>query len=1646
MDDLGPRTYSLRPSKGHAQKKQMNRQLSLEIVPDVQDETEATMNREASMISKKLAVRRRSRVQQSVQGIGGVTIDIGDPVWVHEKGPIAFARATLSTVAGLSCRVTLENGKMVEKSCEELYAANRAQDFPDDHSTLMHLNEPCILHSTAQRFMADNIYTYTGRILIAVNPFRPLDIYGPQVAAMQQAVDDTTSLPPHVYSIAERAYSRLRSVSVSQAIVMSGESGAGKTETARHVVNYMIMRGGDSTSGPGKGITDAIVTSSDLTEAFGNSKTRRNNNSSRFGKYMILSFNDAGCVSAAAIQTYLLERSRVTQLITGERSYHVFYQLMATQDEGLRSVEWITSLSVSRCRVLATSECPTIEGVSDADKFELVDAALRKMGFGQERRYALYAMIAAVLHLMNVRFEATDADEGEKDAASKVTSQSGDALEFAGELLGCGSQLEALVTTRHLTSGRKGDVIIKALTVVEAERTRDAMARGIYSRMFHWIETQLNRSLVGDGSASLADMGEATFSSGTTISLLDIFGFESFKTNGFEQLCINYCNEKLQQFFLSSTFKQEQEVYIAEGVEYPSIDFMDNAGCVDAIDKVTKEGPGVLRLLESQCKAPEASDAKFFEDVNRFHKDNKFFKTVQRVKKKPSEAFIISHYAGDVCYGLERGSWLERESDKVRSEVEKALCESEVSLVRTVFKETSDDDSSDSSMKRHGADRSSVSRRFIKDLGCLMKELNAGEVHFVRCIKPNENSTPRRFNHKLVLEQMRASGIFDAVELMKRGYPTRMPYSAIHGKFASVMPPDLALLPPAEFSELCALACDVGPKDYALGRNQLFLRAGQGGLLEAAISLSVSTGGPVLEHHIRDYQVHKRAMHVVATVILAWRFRYRFMRTVRMVRKVQAWWRGNRARKIYGVINLTSLEALKKRDKSIVVSQNVAPKKRLKLKMPPITERQVGLGPLRGAVDSEEVARLAAELEIEKKENAALKEELSSIKSEMNMLREAQNSAAGVMVADFAQAAAERNEKIEELQGLLKAEEQRACDLEEELLRVRGELEAANAGASPKHDTEADDVVLAHAFDDGFGHTEPFVRDDYEEEDFKPMEERISLTITRDELSGTLGVDIDLWQGCVTVAIIAPGVPAEGKLVVGDEIEGVGGVPTPDMESVIKALMEAPQMVNLQIRRRPPAAVLRNEMQVRTTTGKWQYVMVTLLSTRMLFYELPEQAIQSGVELEQGSGGQGEINLLSLMSMDVDESALPLPTLTLTLQSGALVVLRYEPSREEGTASAAEKLKSWHTQMARMKSGDSKGQNLIKRGVVWQQGYMELAVGLDEWETCWFVLDEDFGLRVFANQNSYRSGSDPTLFVQTAAIGKVLRATGQSWYEFGLQIYVFPTAVMLAAGIEDTMIEVRAPSHAEMLRWLATINMKGSDFEGRGSKVRPSSVDRSSVRPSGVERSSVKPSGARPSSVRPSGISERDSGSSGASPGYGAKQLSRRARPHLEQISDKVTTKDGRRYSSVFKVCAMPTQLQTAEILPACWFAVRKEHDLLHGTKHRYCKLLGTNGSDAGPSAYAKVTLVMLHKEAEPIESGSALDVRDVVDVKLDQKGHKGRLTIVTHKRQIRMTAEPPAAAASWAEALLAQSAQLRKVDGSHGGRTQAQHLKARDH
>ena len=537
----------------------------MELVPEASMPRTMTMQRWKSGAARRASVS--GAVQKSLKGIGGQVIHLGDAVWVREKGAYPFMRATLTQISGATCKVTMENGILVQKRCEELYAANRPQDAPDDHSSLTHLNESCILDSTAKRFAAGKIYTYTGRILIAVNPFRDFGLYGEEKAAEHIGTDDSASLPPHVYSVAERAYSRLRSVNVGQAIVMSGESGAGKTETARHVVNYMLMRADVDGGAGSRGISNAILESSIITEAFGNSKTRRNNNSSRFGKYMILSFAHNGSVASAAMQTYMLERSRVTQLIEGERSYHVFYQLLATEDDGLRSIDWLSALSVARCRVLASSDCPSIEGVSHAAGFGRLDKSLATVGLEQGRRYELYAMLAAILHLENVAFEPKDAEANADPSAQISTSGGGDgggdggsssssreALEWAGALVGCESALEGLLTTRQLSSGRRQEAITKALSVAEANATRDAIARAAYSSLFTWIEAQLNRNLFGDGSSKVPGAEDDDgFLPGPQVSLLDIFGFERFPTNGFEQLCINYCNEKLQQFWLLTT-------------------------------------------------------------------------------------------------------------------------------------------------------------------------------------------------------------------------------------------------------------------------------------------------------------------------------------------------------------------------------------------------------------------------------------------------------------------------------------------------------------------------------------------------------------------------------------------------------------------------------------------------------------------------------------------------------------------------------------------------------------------------------------------------------------------------------------------------------------------------------------------------------------------------------------------------------------------------------------------------------------------------------------------------------------------------------------------------------------------------------------
>lgn len=535
-----------------------------------------------------------------VKGAGGAPIKVGDAVWVRDKSAQVFAKGTMKSASSPRvCTITMEaTGAIIQKQAVELYPANATDDAPDDHSTLTHLNEPCVLDSTARRFSSDAIYTYVGRILVAVNPCHQLDIYDDEAIAAH--VGAPTSAPPHVYGVAERAYVRLQGLrTMPQSIVMSGESGAGKTETTRYILRYLATRASDISVATMS--SDAVLESANITEAFGNAKTRRNDNSSRFGKLIQLSFSN-GAVASATIRTFLLERSRVTQVSVGERSFHVLYQLLAANKASVRSATRLESVDAKSCRVLASSQCLTIAGVSDSERFTDLDVALTKIGLAEETREALYAMVATVIHLGNLDFVPTIQENA--DTGSEIADEAADALGATIDLLGCNT-LNSLLTTNTITMGRQS-AVTRPLSVAEAARTRDAVIRALFSRVFAWLETQLNQCCLGDASA-----GKRPSNGGDTvehgISLLDIFGFERYEANGFEQLCINFANEKLQQYFLHCVFKNEQEICKAEGVRFPKVDYSDNEGCVDVIEKVTKSGPGAsLAVHDDSSSKPHA--------------------------------------------------------------------------------------------------------------------------------------------------------------------------------------------------------------------------------------------------------------------------------------------------------------------------------------------------------------------------------------------------------------------------------------------------------------------------------------------------------------------------------------------------------------------------------------------------------------------------------------------------------------------------------------------------------------------------------------------------------------------------------------------------------------------------------------------------------------------------------------------------------------------------------------------------------------------------------------------------------------------------------------------------------------------------------
>eukprot|EP00002_Diphylleia_rotans_P018350 TRINITY_DN3556_c0_g2_i3.p1 TRINITY_DN3556_c0_g2~~TRINITY_DN3556_c0_g2_i3.p1 ORF type:complete len:1976 (-),score=412.77 TRINITY_DN3556_c0_g2_i3:1002-6929(-) len=748
-----------------------------------------------------------------------------------------------------------------------------------DNTHLVYLHEAGMLNNIRHRYFQDNIYTYTGYILIAVNPYKPLPIYSNE-HVRQYFGRHLGSQPPHVFAIADRAYRNLKTDKCSQSILISGESGAGKTETSKHVMKFLVNVGG-SHGEKMSAVEERILQSNPILEAFGNAKTPRNNNSSRFGKFIQIRFNKAFQVCGANIVTYLLEKSRLIVQSPGNRNYHIFYQLIAGATPAEKVELKLTS--AKEFHYLAQGGDPRIDGVDDAADFQAVRNALRAFGVDDNQQRQIYRLLAGLLHLGNIEFVANSG----RDDSCKIKDE--ETFQIAADLLSVDPNiLMKSLLNRSVTAGTsKVEVPLK---LSEANYSRDALAKTMYEQLFLWIVGKINALLSDDVEGSLF------------IGILDIFGFESFDKNSFEQLCINYANEKLQQQFNQQIFKSELDVYRLEGIKAPEVHFIDNQACLDLMEKPVV---GVFGLLDEQCRLPKPSDSSFTGAVYLKNPTSahllmpKTSAKSKRMSLRADEAFVIKHYAGEVCYSTI--GFVDKNNDNVNTDLLAVCFTSSNQILRQLAFTQDDAAQSGRSDRRTTGDapnkrnKESVGSQFYNQLKALIQTLNKTSCHFIRCIKPNMAQKPQQFTNTNVMEQLRCNGMVDALTLMHAGYPTRCPYADLYERFKSIMPASLCKLKPPIFTEALVMALECDRQDFQLGLSKIFFRSGKLAFLEELRGQGDAKIDPALIVKIQKYLARKMFRKAIWTTRSILRMQRRivqmrrfkvFLKITRIVKRV----------------------------------------------------------------------------------------------------------------------------------------------------------------------------------------------------------------------------------------------------------------------------------------------------------------------------------------------------------------------------------------------------------------------------------------------------------------------------------------------------------------------------------------------------------------------------------------------------------------------------------------------------------------------------------------------------------------------------------------------------------------------------------------
>ncbi|KAL9149749.1 hypothetical protein ABFS82_12G126000 [Erythranthe guttata] len=749
-----------------------------------------------------------------------VNIIVGSHVWVEDP-VLAWIDGQITRINGQDVHVQTTNGKKVVTNISKVFPKDT--EAPpggvDDMTKLSYLHEPGVMQNLAARYELNEIYTYTGNILIAINPFQRLPhLYDTHMMEQYKGAA-LGELSPHVFAIADVAYRAMINEGKSNSILVSGESGAGKTETTKMLMRYLAHLGGRS-GVEGRTVEQQVLESNPVLEAFGNAKTVRNNNSSRFGKFVEIQFDKSGRISGAAVRTYLLERSRVCQISDPERNYHCFYLLCAAPPEEREKYKLGSPESY---HYLNQSKCYKLDGVSDAEEYLATRRAMDIVGISEEEQDAIFKVVAAILHLGNIEFA-----KGEEIDSSVIKDEkSRFHLNTTAELLKCDPKnLEDALIKRVMVTPE--EIITRTLDPEAALGSKDAFAKTIYSRLFDWIVEKINISIGQDPNSK------------AIIGVLDIYGFESFKHNSFEQFCINFTNEKLQQHFNQHVFKMEQEDYEKEQINWSYIEFVDNQ---DVLDLIEKKPGGIIALLDEACMFPKSTHETFAQKMYQTFAKNKRF-----IKPKLSRTnFTISHYAGEVTYMADL--FLDKNKDYVVAEHQDLLTASECPFVAGLFPALPEESSKSSKF-------SSIGSRFKLQLQSLMETLSSTEPHYIRCVKPNSVLKPFIFENVNIIQQLRCGGVLEAIRISCAGYPTRRTFYEFLLRFGVLAPEVLERN--SDDKAACQMILEkMGLKGYQLGKTKVFLRAGQMAELDARRTEVLGNAARTLQRQIRTYIARK---------------------------------------------------------------------------------------------------------------------------------------------------------------------------------------------------------------------------------------------------------------------------------------------------------------------------------------------------------------------------------------------------------------------------------------------------------------------------------------------------------------------------------------------------------------------------------------------------------------------------------------------------------------------------------------------------------------------------------------------------------------------------------------------------------------------